>query len=304
MWLSPNLPLLPTVCQSAPILVSQPQSSPNLGQSAPISCPLGLWSSTLPLCAAWVRSPCALPWPCLGALSLRAACARCMGAACARCMGAACALHGRCLRAAWALPARCLGAVPVRSLHTVRACCLPLCARPSQVACMMCARPACCACGRVGLQPMRAVSVTGQQPWRAAGVRGSLGAQPVCAAAWARCLCARQPGRAACVRGSLGAQPVCAAAWARCLCARQPGRAACVRGSLGALPVSVASSLGALLVCVACSLGALPECNASTVHTACLPLAPHGRRANPWDMLSLVMFGRGVTARQLGWALG
>ena len=205
MWLSPNLPLLPTVCQSAPILVSQPQSSPNLGQSAPISCPLGLWSSTLPLCAAWVRSPCALPWPCLGALSLRAACARCMGAACARCMGAACALHGRCLRAAWALPARCMGAACALlgrcacAQPTYCARVLPASVRSAEPSCLHDVRTACMLCARPS--------------WSAANA-SCLCDRP---ATLARCWCARQPGRAACVRGSLGALPVCGAAWARCL---------------------------------------------------------------------------------------
>ena len=95
-WISPTLPLLPIVGQSAPILVSQPQSSPNLGQSAPIQP-----QSHVPLAWGPVHCPCALPGC--------AARVRCLGAACVRGLGLArvlclCALP---VRAAWALPGRC-----------------------------------------------------------------------------------------------------------------------------------------------------------------------------------------------------
>ena len=112
------------LCLFCPLLVSQPQSwsvSPSL---APISCPLGLWSSALPLCAAWVCSLCALPGCRLCTRLGRSACARCQCAACACCMGAgpACCVHCLC---AWpACCARGLGVWPTccaRGLHAVRA---------------------------------------------------------------------------------------------------------------------------------------------------------------------------------------
>ena len=138
-------------------------------------------------------------------------------------------------------------------LHVVCTACM-LCALPVSMACMLCTRP-----GRVACL---------------------LCARPACCALPVRgvCMLCARPGRVAfllCVR------PACCAL---------PVRGVCM---LCALLVCVASSLGAQLVCVACSLGALPECFASTLHTACLPFAPHGRRADPWDMHSLVMFGRG-----------
>ena len=145
IWLSPTLPLLPNLGQSAPV---QPQSHVPLA-CGPVHCPCALPVCALPgytarvhclgssyarglgagyalpvraacahcLCVQPVREACG---SCLCARPVGAACARCMGVACARCMSARpgrglCTLHGR---YAWALPvhvawALCLCALPV-----------------------------------------------------------------------------------------------------------------------------------------------------------------------------------------------
>ena len=115
MWLSPTVPLLPNLGQSAPV---QPQSHVPLA-CGPVHCPC-----VLPVCAPWVRSPCALlgcaAWGlCLcvaKALPGRTAWALCLGAACGR---YACA-HS-------------LGASPVAAVWRV-ACGRSLCALPVHAA--------------------------------------------------------------------------------------------------------------------------------------------------------------------------
>ena len=96
MWLSPTLPLLPTLRQSTQILVSQPQSH-------------------VPLACGPVHCPCALPGC--------AACVRCLGAACARGLGALPmrAASARPVRTAWALGPHAVCTACVHGLHAVRA---------------------------------------------------------------------------------------------------------------------------------------------------------------------------------------
>ena len=157
MWLSPTLPLLPNLRQSAPV---QPQSHVPLACGS-VHCPCALLVCALPRCTARVT--------CLGAACALAVCVTCardlwalpVCAACARglwtlpvratygrCL---CELHGRGLctlhgRWAWALPvhaawALCLGTACARYMGAVPVCAACACSLGAACARCLCTQP-------------------------------------------------------------------------------------------------------------------------------------------------------------------
>ena len=154
MWLSPTLPLLPHLGQSAPV---QPQSHVPLA-CGPVHCPCELPVCALPGCTAHVH---------------------CLGAACARSLSAGCArgLWALAVRAAWAWPvhaawalglgaacAHCMGVVPGCCLCTLHGCCA--CVR------CLCTQPRHCLCAL----PVHAAWALSTRSWHCAHDH-----QPMCA---------------------------------------------------------------------------------------------------------------------------